>query len=55
MRVAEPGQDAVAVTLEAGWNTLLVRVVQGESAHVSYLRLSAEPDDKVRDLSEPDQ
>jgi WD40 repeat protein/serine/threonine protein kinase/tetratricopeptide (TPR) repeat protein len=38
-------QDAVPVTLEAGWNTLLAKVVNETEAHVLSLRLSGEPAD----------
>jgi WD40 repeat protein/serine/threonine protein kinase/tetratricopeptide (TPR) repeat protein len=51
-RTAAPDQDAVLVTLEAGWNTLLAKVVNGTGEHALYLRLSAEPADLARTLIE---
>jgi WD40 repeat protein len=47
-RLAAPDQDAVAVTLEAGWNTLLARVVNITGPHSLYLRISSEPADRMR-------
>jgi serine/threonine-protein kinase len=44
-RMAAPDQDAVPATLEAGWNTLLVKVVNQTRAHALSLRLSGEPAD----------
>jgi WD40 repeat protein len=51
-RTAAPDQDAVPATLEAGWNTLLARVVNETRAHALYLRLSADPADRARALNE---
>jgi hypothetical protein len=42
IRAAVPDKDAVPCTLEAGWNTLLVRVANGTEEHALYLRLSGE-------------
>jgi WD40 repeat protein/tetratricopeptide (TPR) repeat protein/tRNA A-37 threonylcarbamoyl transferase component Bud32 len=47
-RMAVPDQDAVAVTLEAGWNTLLAKVVNLTGVHALYLRISNEPVDRAR-------
>jgi WD40 repeat protein/serine/threonine protein kinase len=49
-RPAAPDQDAVPATLEAGWNTLLAKVVNVTGEHTLYLRLSAEPADLARAL-----
>jgi WD40 repeat protein len=45
-RKAAPGQNAVPATLEAGWNSLLAKVVHQTGEHALYLRLSdpARPD-----------
>jgi hypothetical protein len=40
IREAAPDQDAVPVVLEAGWNTVLVKVVNVEGAHALFLRLT---------------
>jgi tetratricopeptide (TPR) repeat protein len=40
-----PDQDGVPATLQAGWNTLLAKVVNGTGEHALYLRLSGEPAD----------
>jgi WD40 repeat protein/predicted Ser/Thr protein kinase len=45
---AVPDIDAVAVTLRAGWNTLLARVVNITGAHALYLRISDAPTDMAR-------
>jgi WD40 repeat protein/serine/threonine protein kinase/tetratricopeptide (TPR) repeat protein len=42
---ATPDGDAVPATLEAGWNTLLAKVVNATGEHALYLRLSGEPAD----------
>jgi WD40 repeat protein/tetratricopeptide (TPR) repeat protein/tRNA A-37 threonylcarbamoyl transferase component Bud32 len=47
-RLAAPDQDAVAVTLEPGWNTVLAKVVNSTGKHALYLRLSNEPADRAR-------
>jgi WD40 repeat protein len=39
VRRALPDSDAVSATLQAGWNTLLVRVVNVTGEHALYLRL----------------
>jgi hypothetical protein len=39
-RNAEPDQDSVTVTLEAGWNTVLAKVVNVEGDHGLYLRIA---------------
>jgi WD40 repeat protein/serine/threonine protein kinase len=41
-RPALPDQDVVPITLMAGWNTLLAKVVNGTGEHVLYLRLAAD-------------
>jgi WD40 repeat protein/serine/threonine protein kinase/tetratricopeptide (TPR) repeat protein len=52
VRLATPGDDAVPATLEAGWNTLLAKVVNRTGPHALYLRLSGEPVDQARALNE---
>jgi hypothetical protein len=47
-RAAGHDQDAVPVTLEAGWNTLLAKVVNVTGDHALYLRLSDKPGDRAR-------
>jgi len=37
-------------TLRAGWNTLLVRVSNATNVHALYLRLSDDPEDRIRAL-----
>jgi tetratricopeptide (TPR) repeat protein len=44
-RTAAPDQDTMPATLEAGWNTLLAKVVNVIGLHALYLRLSDEPAD----------
>jgi WD40 repeat protein/serine/threonine protein kinase len=51
-RMAAPDQDAVAATLDAGWNTLLAKVVNETRQHALYLRLSSEPADLAGALIE---
>jgi tetratricopeptide (TPR) repeat protein len=51
-RRAAPDQDALPATLEAGWNTLLARVVNVAGDHALYLRLSGEREDWVRACAE---
>jgi WD40 repeat protein/serine/threonine protein kinase len=50
-RSAVADQDAVVVTLAAGWNTLLAKVVNGIGDHALYLRLSDDPADRARALA----
>ena len=47
-RVARRDQDIVPVTLSAGWNTLLAKVVNFQSAHGLYLRIADKPADLAR-------
>ncbi len=47
-REAAPDEDGVPVTLRAGWNTLLAKVVNVTGAHALYLRLSDDPVDRAR-------
>jgi tetratricopeptide (TPR) repeat protein len=54
-RGAIPDNDAVPVTLQAGWNTVLAKVVNITGAHALYLRLSDDPADRVRALVERGQ
>jgi tetratricopeptide (TPR) repeat protein len=51
-RAAVPDDDAVPVTLEAGWNTLLARVVNVTGEHALCLRLSDVRGDRVRALAD---
>jgi hypothetical protein len=51
-REASPAQEAVPASLEAGWNTLLVRAVSENSQGALYLSLSAKAADPTRSLSE---
>jgi WD40 repeat protein/serine/threonine protein kinase len=51
-RAAGHDQDAVPVILEAGWNTLLAKVVNVAGDHALYLRLSGEPADLARARAE---
>ncbi len=45
---AVPDEDAVPVTLEAGWNTVLVKVNNPWGPHELYLRFSDVPEDRIR-------
>jgi WD40 repeat protein/serine/threonine protein kinase/tetratricopeptide (TPR) repeat protein len=47
-RAAGPYQNAIFATLEPGWNTLLARVSNVVGPHELYLRLSDEPQDRLR-------
>ena len=47
-RAATPDEDAAPATLEAGWNTILARVVNVTGPHQLYLRLSDLPADLKR-------
>jgi hypothetical protein len=51
-RAAKADEDAVAATLEPGWNTLLARVVNVTGAHALYWRLSDDPADLLRARNE---
>jgi WD40 repeat protein/tetratricopeptide (TPR) repeat protein len=51
-RMVSPGEEAVSVTLRAGWNTLLARVSNGVREHALHLRLSDDPHDRTRALAE---
>jgi serine/threonine protein kinase/formylglycine-generating enzyme required for sulfatase activity/tetratricopeptide (TPR) repeat protein len=54
-RGAVPDNDAVLVTLQPGWNTILAKVVNITGAHALYLRVSDEAADQVRALVEHDR
>jgi hypothetical protein len=41
-RSAKPDDDKVPVHLDAGWNKVLVKVVNGEADHGLYLRFVGE-------------
>ncbi len=47
-RRAVADADAVPARLDAGWNTLLARVINLAGDHALYLRLSDAPDDLLR-------
>lgn len=47
-RQAVPDEDAVAATLKAGWNSLLIRVANETADHALFLRLSDAPADISR-------
>jgi hypothetical protein len=47
-RAAGHDQDVVPVTLAAGWNTLLAKVVNVTGDHALFLRLSDDPGDRAR-------
>jgi WD40 repeat protein/serine/threonine protein kinase len=53
-RVALPDQDRVPVTLRAGWNVLLAKVVNLTGRHGLYLRLSTEPARASAEKGRPD-
>jgi hypothetical protein len=43
-----PDSEAIPVTLAAGWNSLLARVINATRHHALYLRLSDSPADLLR-------
>jgi formylglycine-generating enzyme required for sulfatase activity/tetratricopeptide (TPR) repeat protein len=47
-----PDEDALVVTLQPGWNTLLAKVVNVTGAHALSLRLSDAPADRIRALAD---
>jgi hypothetical protein len=47
-RRAAPDEDAIAATLELGWNTLLARVANVTGDHALYWRLSNAPEALAR-------
>jgi WD40 repeat protein len=47
-RTAAAGQDVVVVTLHAGWNRLLAKVVNQQKGHALIVRLSDDPADLTR-------
>jgi hypothetical protein len=47
-RAAVPDEDAKAVSLQAGWNSILAKVVNTTGPHMLYLRLSDLPADLRR-------
>jgi hypothetical protein len=51
-RGAYPDQDRVAVALDAGWNTVLVKVLQGAGGFGLYVRL-ADPEGVLTWAREP--
>jgi hypothetical protein len=52
-RRAVPDEDAIAATLEPGWNTLLGRVANVTGEHALYWRLSDAPAAMARARGEP--
>ncbi len=52
-RRAVPDDDAIAATLEPGWNTLLARVANVTGEHALYWRLSDTPAAMARARGEP--